>query len=162
MRIITINVNGIRAAEKKGFFTWLAKQNADVVCLQEIKAQEQQLDAKFYPKDMQIYYHSAEKKGYSGTAIYCKQKPDNIYFSDWQDINAEGRLIQVDFGDLSVASLYLPSGSSKQEMPAQGTCNANDVAIVHLVRIGTVTTAAGGPLPTPLPTSHCGRTPPHR
>lgn len=115
MRIITINVNGIRAAQKKGFFTWLEKQNADVVCLQEIKAQEKQLDEKFYPQNMQIYYHSAEKKGYSGTAIYCKQKPDNIHFSDWQDINNEGRLIQADFADITVASLYLPSGSSKQE-----------------------------------------------
>ena len=115
MRIITINVNGIRAAEKKGFFVWLAKQNADIVCLQEIKAQEHQLDERFYPQNMQVYYHSAQKKGYSGTAIYCKKKPDNIRFSNWDDINFEGRLIQADFGNLTVASIYLPSGSSKQE-----------------------------------------------
>ena len=68
MRIITINVNGIRAAERKGFFDWLKKQNADVVCLQEIKAQEDQLDERFYPDDMHTFYHSAERKGYSGTS----------------------------------------------------------------------------------------------
>ena len=62
MRIITINVNGIRAAERKGFFRWLKKQNADVVCLQEIKAQEDQLDERFYPTDMHTFYHPAETK----------------------------------------------------------------------------------------------------
>jgi len=115
MRIITINVNGIRAAERKGFFSWLKKQNADVVCLQEIKAQEDQLDERFYPDDMHIYYHPAERKGYSGTALYCKNKPDRVHYSDWDDINFEGRLIQADFGNLTVASIYLPSGSSKEE-----------------------------------------------
>ncbi len=118
MRIITINVNGIRAAERKGFFSWLEKQNADVVCLQEIKAQEDQLDERFYPSGMYTYYHSAERKGYSGTALYCKSKPDRVTYSPWQDINSEGRLIQADFGDLSVASIYLPSGSSKEERQA--------------------------------------------
>ena len=110
MRIITINVNGIRAAERKGFFSWLEKQNADVVCLQEIKAQEDQLDERFYPSDMHTYYHSAERKGYSGTGLYCKSKPDRITYSPWEDINSEGRIIQADFGDLSVISIYLPSG----------------------------------------------------
>ena len=73
MRIITINVNGIRAAERKGFFDWLKKQNADVVCLQEIKAQEDQLDDRFYPDDMHTFYHSAERKGYSGQASTADQ-----------------------------------------------------------------------------------------
>ena len=118
MRIITINVNGIRAAARKGFFSWLEKQNADVVCLQEIKAQEDQLDERFYPSGMYTYYHSAERKGYSGTALYCKSKPDRVTYSPWQDINSEGRLIQADFGDLSVASIYLPSGSSKEDRQA--------------------------------------------
>jgi len=118
MRIITINVNGIRAAERKGFFSWLSKQKADVVCLQEIKAQEDQLDEIFYPAGMHTFYHSAERKGYSGTAIYCKSKPDRIITSPWDDINVEGRFIQADFGDLSVASIYLPSGSSKEERQA--------------------------------------------
>ena len=114
MRIITINVNGIRAAERKGFFQWLSNQDADVVCLQEIKAQEDQLDERFYPKDMHVYYNPAERKGYSGTGLYCKTKPDRVHYSDWDDINFEGRLIQADFGDLTVASLYLPSCSSKE------------------------------------------------
>ncbi|MDP0595519.1 MAG: endonuclease/exonuclease/phosphatase family protein, partial [Candidatus Thioglobus sp.] len=78
MRIITINVNGIRAAERKGLFSWLKTKNADVVCLQEIKAQEDQLDERFYPPDMHTYYHSAERKGYSGTGLYCKTRPDKI------------------------------------------------------------------------------------
>lgn len=115
MKIITINVNGIRAAEKKGLFTWLEKQNADVVCLQEIKAMESQLDERFYPKNMYVYYHSAIKKGYSGTAIYCKKKPNSISFSPWQNINDEGRLIQANFDDLTIASIYIPSGSNKQQ-----------------------------------------------
>ena len=118
MRIITINVNGIRAAERKGFFDWLKKQNADVVCLQEIKAQEDQLDDRFYPDDMHTFYHSAERKGYSGTGLYCRSNPDRISFSPWDDMNSEGRIIQADFGDLSVLSIYLPSGSSKEERQA--------------------------------------------
>ena len=95
MRIITINVNGIRAAERKGFFDWLKKQNADVVCLQEIKAQEDQLDERFYPDDMHTFYHSAERKGYSGTGLYCKSKPDKISFSPWDDMNSEGRIFRL-------------------------------------------------------------------
>ena len=118
MRIITINVNGIRAAERKGLFSWLKTKNADVVCLQEIKAQEDQLDEKFYPEGMNTYYHSAERKGYSGTGLYCKSKPDKVSYSPWEDMNSEGRIIQADFGDLSVLSIYLPSGSSKEERQA--------------------------------------------
>ncbi|MDE0949563.1 MAG: exodeoxyribonuclease III, partial [Candidatus Thioglobus sp.] len=118
MRIITINVNGIRAAERKGLFDWLKTKNADVVCLQEIKAQEDQLDERFYPEGINTYYHSAERKGYSGTGLYCKSKPDKISYSPWEDMNSEGRIIQADFGDLSVISIYLPSGSSKEERQA--------------------------------------------
>ena len=118
MRIITINVNGIRAAERKGLFSWLKTKNADVVCLQEIKAQEDQLDERFYPTEMHTYYHSAERKGYSGTGLYCKSKPDKVSYSPWEDMNSEGRIIQADFGDLSVLSIYLPSGSSKEERQA--------------------------------------------
>ena len=118
MRIITINVNGIRAAERKGLFSWLKTKNADVICLQEIKAQEDQLDERFYPTEMHTYYHSAERKGYSGTGLYCKSKPDKVSYSPWEDMNSEGRIIQADFGDLSVLSIYLPSGSSKEERQA--------------------------------------------
>jgi exodeoxyribonuclease-3 len=114
-RIITANVNGIRAAERKGFFDWMKTQNADVVCVQEIKAQEDQLDDKFYPKGIHTYYKPAERKGYSGTGLYCKDKPDRVIFSPWEDIDFEGRFIQADFRNLSVISIYIPSGSSKQE-----------------------------------------------
>jgi Exonuclease III len=135
MRIITINVNGIRAAERKGFFSWLKKQNADVVCLQEIKAQEDQLDERFYPSDMHTYYHSAERKGYSGTGLYCKAKPDRITYSPWEDINSEGRIIQADFGELSVISIYLPSGSSKEERQAFKMEFISDRFLPHLRKL---------------------------
>ena len=119
MKIISANVNGIRAAHKKGFFDWLKRQRADVVCLQEIKAQAHQLDDElFYPKNYHCYYFEAEKKGYSGVGIYCKEKPDNVVVGlgeGWEDMDAEGRYIQADFGALSVASIYLPSGSSSDE-----------------------------------------------
>jgi exodeoxyribonuclease-3 len=116
MKIITLNVNGIRAAERKGFFTWLAEQDADIVCLQEIKAQEDQLNEDFYPKNYHCYYHPAEKKGYSGTAIFSKIKPKQVQkISPWVDINSEGRYIQADFENFSVVSLYVHSGSAKPE-----------------------------------------------
>ena len=117
MRVITANVNGIRSAEKKGFLTWLSRQRADVVCLQETKAQEHQLHAEiFYPKNYHCYYFDAEKKGYSGVAIFCKQEPDEVIKGlGWAHADTEGRYIQADFGKLSVASFYLPSGSSSEE-----------------------------------------------
>lgn len=115
IKIITANVNGIRAAEKKGFFKWMEMQNADVICVQEIKAQENQLDNKFYPKNYHTYYKPAERKGYSGTGLYCKYKPEKVIFSPWKDIDFEGRFIRSDFGNLSVISIYIPSGSAKQE-----------------------------------------------
>ncbi len=117
MRIITANVNGIRSAEKKGFFKWLSRQKADVVCIQETKAQEHQLDDTiFYPKGFHCYYFDAEKKGYSGTALYCRHEPDKVTTGlGWDHCDTEGRYIQADFGRLSVASLYLPSGSSSEE-----------------------------------------------
>ncbi|MGH1539997.1 MAG: exodeoxyribonuclease III [Arenicella sp.] len=123
MKIISINVNGIRAAARKGMYEWLAKVDPDVVCLQELKAQEDQIAGEpFHPEGYYSYFHPAEKKGYSGVGIYCKQKPDQVHIglgaidqADWKDIDYEGRYIQADFGDLSVASLYMPSGSSKEE-----------------------------------------------
>lgn len=124
MRVITANVNGIRAAEKKGFFSWLQKQDADVVCIQETKAQEDQLHPEdFYPAGFHCYYFDAQKKGYSGVAIYARQKPEKVTCGlgeGFEDMDAEGRFIQADFvredgSKLSVISLYLPSGSSKEE-----------------------------------------------
>ncbi|MCW9025270.1 MAG: exodeoxyribonuclease III [Gammaproteobacteria bacterium] len=125
MRVITANVNGIRAAAKKGFFDWLKKQKADVVCIQETKAQEHQLkqpehdDPLFYPKGFYSYYFDAEKKGYSGVALYSRKEPDKITMGlGWDHADTEGRYIQADFGKLSIASLYLPSGSSSDERQA--------------------------------------------
>ncbi|MFZ2726799.1 MAG: exodeoxyribonuclease III [Methylococcaceae bacterium] len=120
MRIITANVNGIRAAERKGFFTWLALQQADFVCLQEIKAQESQLtDEIFHPQNYHCFYHEAQKKGYSGVGIYSRHAPAQIIKGiGWQDVDSEGRFIELQLGKLSVISLYLPSGSSGEERQA--------------------------------------------
>jgi exodeoxyribonuclease-3 len=117
MRIITCNTNGIRAAAKKGFFTWLATQNADVVCIQETKAQEHQLsDEIFKPEGYHCYYYDAVKKGYSGTAVYAKQAPKKITRGlGFEVCDTEGRWLQVDFDKVSVVSLYMPSGSSSEE-----------------------------------------------
>lgn len=120
MRIISLNANGIRASERKGFFPWLHSQNADVVCIQETKAQTEQLKAgAFWPEGYHCFYHDAEKKGYSGVAIYCKQEPSSVIKGlGWQDIDSEGRFIEAKLGNLSVISLYLPSGSSREERQA--------------------------------------------
>ncbi|MCK5895690.1 MAG: exodeoxyribonuclease III [Cocleimonas sp.] len=117
MRIITANTNGIRAAARKGFFDWLPQQEADVVCLQETKAQVHQLDDPiFHPDGMFCYYHDAQKKGYSGVALYCKVKPDAVIKGmGHEEFDAEGRYIEAQFGNVSVISLYLPSGSAKEE-----------------------------------------------
>ena len=117
MRVISANVNGIRAAQKKGFYQWLSRQRADVVCIQETKAQIDQLDPSvFCPNNFYCHYFDAEKKGYSGVAIYSKQEPDQVLTGlGWDHCDTEGRYIQADFGKLSIASLYLPSGSSSEE-----------------------------------------------
>jgi exodeoxyribonuclease-3 len=119
MKIVTVNVNGIRAAERKGFFDWLRREDPDIVCVQETKAQEDQLHPEdFYPKDYHCFYFDAMKKGYSGVAIYSKQKPDKVIRGlgeGFEDMDAEGRYIQADLGKLSVVSLYLPSGTSGEE-----------------------------------------------
>ena len=117
MRVITLNANGIRSAEKKGFYTWMQQQNADVVCIQETKAQFHQLDdSTFCPEGYHCFYHDAEKKGYSGVAIYAKKQPDKVVHGlGIEDIDSEGRYLEAQFGDLSVISLYLPSGSSGDE-----------------------------------------------
>ncbi|MDD5271919.1 MAG: exodeoxyribonuclease III, partial [Methylovulum sp.] len=114
MRIITLNTNGIRSAERKGFFAWMQQQQADVVCIQETKAQLHQLPADpFHPENYHCFYHDAEKKGYSGVALYCKKLPDKVINGiGWADFDSEGRFIEAQFGKLSVISLYLPSGSS--------------------------------------------------
>jgi len=120
MRIITANLNGIRSAANKGFFAWLQKQQADVVCLQEIKAQATDMTAEMLgPEGYFSYFHYAEKKGYSGVGIYCKTKPDAVIEGlGIVDIDSEGRYLECQFGNLSVVSLYLPSGSSGEERQA--------------------------------------------
>jgi len=117
MRVITVNVNGIRAAERKGFFTWLAGQDADVVCIQETKAQEHQIDhGTFRPEGYHCYYLDAEKKGYSGVAIYSRVKPSRVIRGlGWEEFDPEARYIEAQFRGLSVVSLYLPSGSSSEQ-----------------------------------------------
>ena len=114
MRIISLNLNGIRSAQRKGFFTWLARQRADVVCLQETKAQQHQLtDPVFSPRAFNCYYHDAEKKGYSGTALYSRTAPQKVIHGlGIEAIDREGRYLEAQFGNLSVISLYLPSGTS--------------------------------------------------
>ena len=113
-RVISLNANGIRAAARKGFFDWMANQNADVVCIQETKAQVHQLtDEVFFPTGYHCFYEDAEKKGYSGTAIYTKHKPTKVVrgYGD-AEFDIEGRYLEVQLGGISVVSLYLPSGSS--------------------------------------------------
>jgi len=120
MRIITCNVNGIRAAARKGFFDWLEIQNADLICLQELKAQEHQLeDGVFYPDGYRTYFHAAERKGYSGVAVYSKQVPKAVQVGlGWPDVDAEGRFLELQFPGFSVISLYMHSGSSSEERQA--------------------------------------------
>lgn len=114
MKIITYNVNGIRAAMKKGFIDWLKNENADVVCLQELKAQHDQIPIfEFTEVGYYTFTFSAQKKGYSGVAILSKHEPDNVeYGMGLEKYDFEGRLIRADFGDISVICVYHPSGSS--------------------------------------------------
>ena len=119
MRIVSFNANGIRAAARKGFFEWLQREQPDVVCIQELKAQAWQLEGEpFHPPGYHVHFHEAEKKGYSGVAIYSRQKPDRVYRglgAGFEDIDREGRYIEARFGKLSVVSLYMQSGSAKDE-----------------------------------------------
>ena len=115
MKIISYNVNGIRAAITKGFLEWLQQANPDVICLQEIKATPEQIplaafEAAGYPYH---YWYPAEKKGYSGVAILSKVKPNNVvYGTGIEHMDKEGRNLRLDFDELSVMSLYLPSGTN--------------------------------------------------
>ncbi len=117
MRIISINLNGIRSASSKGFYEWLALQDADVICLQELKAQASDMTAQMLePLGYHGDFHYAEKKGYSGVGIYSRVKPAQVVIGlGIEEFDAEGRYIQADYADYSVVSLYLPSGSSGEE-----------------------------------------------
>mgnify|MGYP001224259236 FL=1 len=120
MRVISLNLNGIRSAASKGVYTWLAEQNADVVCLQELKAQAADLTPEMWnPSGLTGHFHFAEKKGYSGVGLYARQAPDRIVQGlGIADIDAEGRYLEARFGNLAIISLYLPSGSSSPERQA--------------------------------------------
>lgn len=117
MKIITCNLNGIRSAGRKGFFTWLKDQNADVICVQELKAQEAELnDALFQPEGYFAHFHYAQKKGYSGVGIYSRYQPKQVVTGlGWDTADQEGRYVALDLGGLWVASLYMPSGTSGEE-----------------------------------------------
>jgi len=113
MRVVSLNANGIRSAPRKGFYTWMERENADFICLQETKAQEHQL-----PLEAAAVAHytavflDAERKGYSGVAVYAKREPDRIVRGfGWTEFDNEGRYLQLDYGSLSIASLYVVSGS---------------------------------------------------
>ena len=119
MKVISYNVNGIRAALKKGFIDWLKAATPDVLCLQEIKAQEDQLDLSVFEEAgySYNYWYSAQKKGYSGVAILCKEKPNNIVFGTGiESMDFEGRNLRVDFDTVSIMSLYLPSGTNSARL----------------------------------------------
>ena len=117
MKIVSLNLNGIRSACKKGFLQWLPKQNADITCLQEIRIQSEQLIGEMQnPSGMNGIFQFAQKKGYSGVGLYVRKKPDRIIREiGLPEMDGEGRYIQADYGSLSVISLYLPSGSSGDE-----------------------------------------------
>ena len=125
-KIMTINMNGIRAATRKGFWDWFNPQNIDVLCIQELKAKEDQVPKEARLEKYYRHYHIARKPGYSGVAIYTKMKPDAVHVGfgsidpdvDWSDMDDEGRFVMVDFGKLSIMSVYFPSGSSSDERQA--------------------------------------------
>ena len=120
MKIITLNANGIRSACNKGFLDWMLQQDADVVCLQEIKAMTEQLDGSVLQPDGYFgYFNSAQKKGYSGVALYSRREPDRVDNRlGWETADVEGRFLQADYPDVSVVSLYMPSGTSGEERQA--------------------------------------------
>ena len=121
IRIITLNLNGIRSAARKGWLEWAAGQDADVVCVQEVKAQLPDLDDSMLALAgakgrLTGHFHFAEKKGYSGVGVYARKKPQSVRigFGD-AEFDAEGRYVEADFGTYTVVSMYLPSGSSSEE-----------------------------------------------
>ncbi len=120
IKITTLNCNGLRSASSKGYFAWMAKHGADVVCLQETRIQDEHLaNGAFHPAGYYGFFSHAARKGYSGVALYTKKMPGKIIDSlGWEDMDDEGRYLEAQFGKLSVVSLYLPSGSSGPERQA--------------------------------------------
>lgn len=135
-KIISANLNGVRSAAKKGFFEWLQTQQADFLCVQELKAQEADMSDEFLrPAGYYGHFHYAEKKGYSGAGVYSKQKPDAVHIGfGSEEFDAEGRYVRCDFGNLSVISLYAPSGSSSEERQ-QAKFRFMDEFLPHLTEL---------------------------
>ena len=117
MKIASYNVNGIRAAMKKGLFEWICEQDYDIVCFQETKATEEQVDESLLEEvGYNHYWHSAQKKGYSGVATFSKTEATNVIIGCGIDkYDREGRVIRTDYGDLTILNCYFPSGSSGEE-----------------------------------------------
>jgi exodeoxyribonuclease-3 len=136
MKIISANLNGIRSAAKKNFFEWMRLQEADFICVQELKAQEADMTEAFLsPHGYHGHFHYAEKKGYSGTGVYSRHKPDSITTGFGNaEFDAEGRYTQVDIDKLSVISLYCPSGSSSDERQ-QAKFRFMEAFMPHLMKL---------------------------
>lgn len=117
MKIISWNVNGLRAIHKKNFLGWLEKSNADIVCLQETKAKKEQLSSELIkPKNYYSYFNSAEKPGYAGVAVYTKKKPLAIeYKTGMERFDKEGRVLKLEYSDFLLINVYLPHGGRKKE-----------------------------------------------
>jgi exodeoxyribonuclease-3 len=137
LRVVTLNVNGIRSAARKGLFPWLAAQKADVVCLQEIKAHDGDLDATMRaPRGLRGSFSHADRKGYAGVAFYSRARPDAVREGfGVKEFDAEGRYLEARFGKLSVASLYLPSGSAGPHRQAS-KFRFLDAFLPHLKKLG--------------------------
>ena len=136
LRIISANLNGIRSAVKKGFLPWAVKQKADFICMQELKAQRDDLeDAILNPDGLHAYFHHAEKKGYSGCGIYTPHKPDEVLYGYGnEEFDAEGRYVEARFKGLSVISVYMPSGSSSPERQ-EAKYRYLDSFLPHLIKL---------------------------
>lgn len=136
MRILSLNVNGIRAAARKGLFPWLESQAADVVCLQEIRAQRDQLgDPMYLPRGYHSFYMDCSTRGYSGVAVFTKCKPDRVITGfRSREFDLEARYLEVQLGKLSVVSVYLPSGSSS-ELRQAAKFRFLDEFLPHLERL---------------------------
>lgn len=138
LRIITCNLNGIRSAWRKGFLPWVVAQQADVVCLQELKAQAADLsDEMNAPDGLHAYYRCADRRGYSGVGLWCRRKPDRVIdVLESAEFDREGRYLRADFGPLSVISLYLPSGSSSEQRQ-EAKFRFMEFMYPHLVELAT-------------------------
>jgi len=136
LKIISANLNGIRSAAKKGFFDWMSLQSAQFVCVQELKAQAADMTPEFLaPAGYHGHFHYAEKKGYSGTGIYSTIEPDAVQIGfGCPEFDAEGRYVQCDFGNLSVISVYCPSGSSSDERQ-QAKFRFMEIFLPHLTEL---------------------------